>query len=114
MAGPRVLTGGGGSGCRSRPVGTPYSSRTRRVLSRCRTIPWMQGLRGTTAKRGTVFLRNHRGVVEIRAIMNVIAYGSGMPLQRDGLYDKKAGVENQTLSPGLSCSLEPGSSIELC
>jgi hypothetical protein len=46
--------------------------------------------------------------------MSVIAYGTGMPQQRDGLYDRVAGAKNQTLSPGLDCGLEPGSPIELC
>ena len=45
----------------------------------------------------------------LRAILRVIAYGSGMP-QQDGLYDKMAGAENQTLSPGLDFSLELGGS----
>jgi hypothetical protein len=38
--------------------------------------------------------------------------GSGGPQPRDGLYDKKAGAENQTLSPGLDFHLELGGSIE--
>jgi hypothetical protein len=45
--------------------------------------------------------------------MSVIAYGSGMPQLRDGLYDKMAGAEKQTPSPGLDFSLELGGSIEL-
>jgi hypothetical protein len=40
--------------------------------------------------------------------MSVIGYGSGMPQQRDGLYDKMAGVESETLSPGLGIDLELG------
>ena len=36
-----------------------------------------------------------------------------MPLQKDGLYDKRAGTGSQTLNPGLNYSLEPGSPIEL-
>ena len=46
--------------------------------------------------------------------MSVIAYGSGMPQQRDGLYDKLAGAESLILSPGLDFSLELGGSVELC
>jgi hypothetical protein len=45
--------------------------------------------------------------------MSVIAYGSGMPQQRDGLYDKIAGVENQALNPGLDFSLELGGPIQV-
>jgi hypothetical protein len=46
--------------------------------------------------------------------MSAIAYGSGMPQPRDGLYDKIAGVESLALSPGLEFGLEAGSPIELC
>ena len=45
--------------------------------------------------------------------MSIIAYGSGMPQQRERLYDRMVGVENQTLSPGLELGLELGSSIEV-
>lgn len=45
--------------------------------------------------------------------MSAIAYGSGMPQQRGGLYDKMAGVENQTLSPGLELGLELGGPTEV-
>jgi hypothetical protein len=34
----------------------------------------------------------------LRAIMSVIAYGSGMPQPSDGLYANLAGSENQTLA----------------
>jgi len=44
----------------------------------------------------------------LRAILSVIAYGSGMPQLRDGLYDKTAGAESLTLSPGLEIGLELG------
>jgi hypothetical protein len=40
-------------------------------------------------------------------------HGSGMPQPRDGLYDKMAGAEKQTPSPGLDFSLELGGSTEL-
>jgi hypothetical protein len=40
--------------------------------------------------------------------MRVIAYGFGVSQQRDGLYDRMAGVEKQTLSPGLDLGLELG------
>ncbi len=40
--------------------------------------------------------------------MSVIAYGSGVSQQGEGLYDKKAGAESLILSPGLNRGLEPG------
>jgi hypothetical protein len=45
--------------------------------------------------------------------MSVMGCGSGMPQQRGGLYDKMAGVENQTLSPGLESGLELGGPIQV-
>jgi hypothetical protein len=39
--------------------------------------------------------------------------GSGMPQPRDGLYDKMAGAENQTLGPGLEFGLELGCPIQV-
>ena len=49
----------------------------------------------------------------LRAILSVIAYGSGMPQLRDGLYDKTAGAESLTLSPGLYFGLELGGPIQV-
>jgi hypothetical protein len=49
----------------------------------------------------------------LRAIMSVTACGSGMPEPRDGLSDKKAGAESQTLSPSLDFGLELAGSTEL-
>jgi hypothetical protein len=40
--------------------------------------------------------------------------GSGAPQQTDGLYDKMAGAETQTLSPGLDFGIELGGPVELC
>jgi hypothetical protein len=45
--------------------------------------------------------------------LSVMDCGSGGPQPRDDLYDKKAGVESQTLSPGLDFSLELAGSVEL-
>jgi hypothetical protein len=45
--------------------------------------------------------------------MSVIAYGFGGPQPRDGLYDKGAGAEGQTLSPGLDFGLELGSPVQV-
>jgi hypothetical protein len=45
--------------------------------------------------------------------MSAIAYGSGVPQPRNGLYDKMAGVENQTLSPGLEFGLELGGPMQV-
>jgi hypothetical protein len=45
--------------------------------------------------------------------MSVIAYGSGGPQPRDGLYDVMAGAESWIPSLDLECSLEPGSPAEL-
>ena len=42
-----------------------------------------------------------------------MACASGGSEPRDGLCDKKAGAGNQTLSPDVNRSLEPGSPIEL-
>jgi len=39
--------------------------------------------------------------------------GSGVPLQRDGLYVRKTGAENQTLSPGLEFGLELGGPMQV-
>jgi hypothetical protein len=38
--------------------------------------------------------------------MSVLAFGFRTPKQRDGLYDKMVGAEDQTLSPGLDFGLE--------
>ena len=39
--------------------------------------------------------------------------GYGGPQRRDGLYDKKAGVESLTLSPGLEFGLELGGPMQV-
>jgi len=49
--------------------------------------------------------QDHWGVGTLAAILSVMNCGSGGPEPRDGLYDKKAGVESQALSPGLDLSL---------
>ena len=46
--------------------------------------------------------------------MRAMDCGSGEPQPRNGLYDKKAEAESQTLGPGLDFSLEVSSRIELC
>jgi hypothetical protein len=44
--------------------------------------------------------QDYREAVAIRAILSAMDCASGGPQQRDGLYDKMAGVENRTLCPG--------------
>jgi hypothetical protein len=56
--------------------------------------------------------QDHRGLGALRAVMSATAYGSGMPQQRDGLYQEKAGAENQALSPGLEFGLRPGGPMQ--
>jgi hypothetical protein len=55
--------------------------------------------------------QDYRGIGVLRAILSVVAYGSGVPQERGGQCDRRAGAEGQTLSPGLNCSLEPGGPI---
>jgi hypothetical protein len=57
--------------------------------------------------------QDYRGVGLLRALMSLMDCGSSGPQPRDGLYNKTAGAESQTLSPGLDSSLELGGSVEL-
>jgi hypothetical protein len=48
----------------------------------------------------------------LRAIYNAMDCGSGAPQPRDGLHDKMARAENQTLNPGLEFGLELGGPVQ--
>jgi hypothetical protein len=51
---------------------------------------------------------DHRRVGVLRTFMSAMGCGSGGPQPRDGLYDKVAGAEVKTLSPGLDFGLKLG------
>jgi hypothetical protein len=59
------------------------------------------------------FLRNHRRIGALRAILRTIDCGSGGPLQTAGLFCKMVGPENQPLSPGLDFGLELGGTMQV-
>jgi hypothetical protein len=93
------------------------AERSMELTPRARRSLWhvgahlLQGVRRALADAGVG--QDHRGVEILRAIVRAMDCGPGGPQPTDGLCDKKAGAESQTLSPDLGFSVELAGSIEL-